>query len=165
MFKALKYCCFMVLLTLIGQSMSFALNLPSIPNKPVDFWGIYWADSPDKLGNDKVLFRKNQKRQGEVYDIKRNDISFEDFQISQVRYVFYYKKLTDVVITISDKNNDDIFARTKKIFGKPVSFSKEGLTEYIWMDDEIMVTLAMSAKSFPHLNLPIRNYSKKCFLS
>jgi hypothetical protein len=161
--KCLKYCSLVILLILIGQTIAHALDLPSLPNKPVDFWGMKWGDSPDKLGNDKVLFKKNQKLHGEAYDIKRNNISFEGFQVSKVHYVFYYKKLTRVTITINHENADYIYTRIKKRFGKPVPIWERELVKYVWMDNEIIIVLKIPVKSFPTLEFGNRELLQEMF--
>jgi hypothetical protein len=129
----------------LTQAETLAFDVPELPNKPTDFWGMKWGDAPDKLSADKIFIKENKEKNVETYDIQQDGLYFKDLSIVKVHYGFYYKQLVDIEITFSGNYSDnEILINMTQVFGKPLLFNEQSIKKYVWVDKELTIILRLS---------------------
>ena len=137
-----------------APSASQDVPLPPILNKPVEFWGMTWGDSPDKLGEDKVFVGRTDVSSFEGYDLQRKGMSFEEFPVSKVCFGFSReKKLIAVAVYFKETVEAKTLLRHLiKKYGKlAVIKEEETKGSFWWRDDDFMIDLEIRPKSPPIL--------------
>jgi hypothetical protein len=131
-------------------------HIKPLTGKLDGFGGLKWGDSPNKLGDAKLIHNSAELKRS-IYT-KNNEITkFNGFGVKVVCYIFLESKLVFVVVTFADSaTKEQLKNYTLKLLGNPYAIYNDGY-KYEWIDDDFLASLQLSDTSGNNLVFGLRN--------
>jgi hypothetical protein len=128
--------------------------LPTLKNRPEGFAELKWGDPSSKMSAENIYMAEGGSS-SEMYVMPGGDITWDDFPINDVNFMFTRDQL--VMVRISFLDSIDVKKLEKHVFDKfekPSATKKiNGGTVNLWEDEEVGAVLQLYQGKLPVLIL------------